>query len=368
VVATQYAESEGIYTGDLDGELVWGEGKLRAVKAWAEARGVDLSKSAAYSDSWFDSPLLSAVGRPFAVNPDPRLAAAAIVRGWPVRFLDAPRGVPRVLGVEPFDLVRQIVRPELHPYARFDISGVENIPRKGAAIVVVNHRSYFDPAVIAMALGKAGRNGRFLAKKEVTDAPLLGSIVKAFGTIRVDRGSGSAAPMDSAREALRGGEVVVILPEGTIPRGEAFFDPVLVGRPGAARLAAELPEVPVIPIGLWNTEAVWPRSSKVPNVLAINDPPLIEVCVGAPIVLQRKLKPKAIAADTVAIMATIADLLPSESRQVKRITKADLARTIPSGKSSEKASPSATVKKNEPVKKKAPATKTGAKKAGTKRK
>ncbi len=334
VLGTRYVEHEGSYTGEVEGELVWGEGKLLAVRAWAEAEGVDLAVSAAYSDSWYDQPLLAAVGRPVAVNPDPRLAAAAALRRWPVRYLDAPEGVPRVLGVEPFDVVRRLTaRPEVHPYARFVISGTEHIPRRGPAIIVANHRSYFDPAALAIALARAGRNGRFLAKREVTDAPVLGTLVRSFGTIRVDRGTGSSTPLEAAAAALAGGEVVVILPQGTIPRGEAFFDPVLVGRPGAARLAADLPDVPVIPIGLWGTERVWPRSAKVPNVLNVTNPPTVEIRVGRPLDgLARSISAASLRRDTGRIMSSIMDLLPSESRQLREVSEAELRATMPDGR------------------------------------
>jgi putative phosphoserine phosphatase/1-acylglycerol-3-phosphate O-acyltransferase len=269
-----------------------------------------------------------------AVNPDPRLAAAAALRRWPVRYLDAPEGVPRVLGVEPFDVVRRLTaRPEVHPYARFVISGTEHIPRRGPAIIVANHRSYFDPAALAIALARAGRNGRFLAKREVTDAPVLGTLVRSFGTIRVDRGTGSSTPLEAAAAALAGGEVVVILPQGTIPRGEAFFDPVLVGRPGAARLAADLPDVPVIPIGLWGTERVWPRSAKVPNVLNVTNPPTVEIRVGRPLDgLARSISAASLRRDTGRIMSSIMDLLPSESRQLREVSEAELRATMPDGR------------------------------------
>ena len=62
------------------------------------------------------------------------------------------------------------------------------------------------------------------------------------------------------------------MPQGTIPRGPAFFDPVLKGRWGAARLR-QMTGAPVIPIGLWGTEKVWPRSSRLPNVLNVTNPP-----------------------------------------------------------------------------------------------
>ncbi len=327
VVATRYAEQEGVYTGEVDGPFVWGEGKLEAVAAWAEEHNVSMTDSAAYSDSYFDTPLLGAVGRPTAINPDLRLLAAAVLKQWPVRWLDAPSGVPRLFGVEPLDLLRRTVRPEFFPYARFAFEGIENIPKRGPVIIAPNHRSYFDPLVIALALAKAGRNGRFLAKKEVLEAPIFGQVAKAFGTIKVDRGTGSDRPLREAAEALEGGEVIVILPQGTIPRGEAFFDPKLVGRPGVARLAA-MTGAPVIPMGLWGTERVWPRNSKVPNVANVTSPPRVSVKVGAPIT-GLKLTEKSVTKDLEKIMKSIADLLPAEARKKQKVSEADLRKTRP---------------------------------------
>ena len=123
-----------------------------------------------------------------------------------------------------------------------------------------------------MAIARSGRTVRFLGKKEVFDAPVVGQLATAMGGIRVDRGTGSDEPLQAAADALAGGEVVAIMPQGTIPRGPAFFDPELKGRWGAARLAA-MTKAPVIPIGLWGTERVWPRSSRLPNVLNMVDPP-----------------------------------------------------------------------------------------------
>ena len=121
VVATRYGlDGEGRYDGTIAGEFVWGKGKLRAVRAWASDHGVALDQSWAYSDSFYDNPLLGAVGHPVAVNPDPRLLALATVRRWPVAHLDVPAGVPKlpVLNVEPQRLVQTLVRPELLPWAQ----------------------------------------------------------------------------------------------------------------------------------------------------------------------------------------------------------------------------------------------------------
>jgi putative phosphoserine phosphatase/1-acylglycerol-3-phosphate O-acyltransferase len=328
VVATRYGEKDGKYDGTLEGEFVWGPGKLRAIQAWAEERGVDLKESWAYSDSFYDLPMLGAVKHPVAVNPDPRMLVVALIRRWPVVHLDVPAGVPKLLGVEPQQAVLALARPELVPYARFDISGVEHIPAEGPAIVVGNHRSYFDPMALGMALAKRGRPVRFLGKKEVFDAPIVGQLARAMGGIRVERGTGSDEPLAEAAAALEMGEIVAMMPQGTIPRGPAFFDPVLKGRWGAARLAA-MTGAPVIPVGLWGTEKVWPRSERLPNLLALRHPPTVTIRVGPPV---EGLTGESPDADTKTIMAAITKLLPAEARKKRTPTQEELARTYPGGK------------------------------------
>ena len=91
VIATGYSVSDdGTYDGRLDGPFVWSAGKLAAVRRWAAENGIDLAASYAYSDSVYDTPLLAAVGHPFVVNPDPRMAVMAAARRWPT--LDLSRG------------------------------------------------------------------------------------------------------------------------------------------------------------------------------------------------------------------------------------------------------------------------------------
>jgi putative phosphoserine phosphatase/1-acylglycerol-3-phosphate O-acyltransferase len=84
----------------------------------------------------------------------------------------------------------------------------------------------------------------------------------------------------------------------------------------------------IVPVGLWGTERVWPRSSKVPNVLNVTNPPLVTIRVGDPVTLTGK----SLEADTKKIMKAIVDLLPPEARHKRTPTPEELARTYPSGK------------------------------------
>ncbi|MFV0316531.1 MAG: HAD-IB family hydrolase [Microthrixaceae bacterium] len=327
VIATRYGIVDGHYDGSIDGLFVWGRDKARAVAEWAGRNKIDLDASYAYSDSFYDVPLLSIVGHPTAVNPDPRMLGVATLRRWPVLHLDVPRGVPKFLGVEPQAAVQMAVHPQLFPYVRFQLDGMDKVPLKGSAILVANHRSYFDPLAIGYLLSRRGRTVRFLGKKEVFDAPVVGDLATAMGGIRVDRGTGSDEPLHAAEEALAAGEMVALMPQGTIPRGPAFFDPELKGRWGAMKLA-HATGAAVIPVGIWGTEKVWPRSSKVPNVTNVLSPPTVWVNVGDPV----EYGGSDLDADTEAMMSAIADLLPEVARVRHEPTEDELAATYPGGK------------------------------------
>jgi HAD superfamily hydrolase (TIGR01490 family) len=76
--------SDGRYTGRPAGPFTYREGKAQAVRELAEAEGIDLAASYAYSDSESDLPMLRAVGHPVVVNPDAELLRVAREEGWEV--------------------------------------------------------------------------------------------------------------------------------------------------------------------------------------------------------------------------------------------------------------------------------------------
>ena len=324
LIATAYETKDGRYTGRLYEGFVWGTGKLRAVREWADDHDVDLADCHACSDSIFDVPLLSSVGSPHAVNPDPSLTVVATARRGPIEHWDRPPGVPSLLGLEPYHMLRPFIRKLSFPYARFDIAGVENVPARGPVLLAANHRSYFDVAALALVARELGRPVRFLGKREIFDAPVVGQIARAIGGIAVDRGSGSGQPLRDAEAALKAGEVVIVLPQGTIPRGHEFFDPELHGKTGTARLAA-ITGATIVPAGLWGTEMVWPRSARVPDFTLVRNPPKVTVRVGKPVPLSLTDAK----ADTETIMQAISALLPAESRVRHEPTPEELARTKP---------------------------------------
>ncbi|MEO0650911.1 MAG: HAD-IB family hydrolase [Planctomycetota bacterium] len=84
-LGTRYALVDGAFTGEREGEPCFREGKLHHVRAWLADRRTDfdaLEHSTFFSDSHNDLPLLRAVDRPIAVDPDPQLLREARAAGW----------------------------------------------------------------------------------------------------------------------------------------------------------------------------------------------------------------------------------------------------------------------------------------------
>ena len=81
---TELATENGALTGGVIGEPCYGEGKLIWGRRLAEQRGLTLADCAFYTDSASDLPLMEAVGRPIAVNPDAKLRARANAQHWPI--------------------------------------------------------------------------------------------------------------------------------------------------------------------------------------------------------------------------------------------------------------------------------------------
>ncbi len=87
---------DGVYTGNLVGDMLHGPAKEVAIRELAAAHGLDLSKCYAYSDSANDLPMLGAVGHPVAINPDSRLREHARAQKWEIRDYRTGRKAARI--------------------------------------------------------------------------------------------------------------------------------------------------------------------------------------------------------------------------------------------------------------------------------
>ena len=87
----------GVYTGNLDGNLLHGQEKVTAVNKLALHERIDLRNSYAYSDSHHDIPLLEAVGKPRVINPDTQLQVRALRDHWPIHDFRKARLLKKII-------------------------------------------------------------------------------------------------------------------------------------------------------------------------------------------------------------------------------------------------------------------------------
>jgi HAD superfamily hydrolase (TIGR01490 family) len=88
LIATVPEERNGRFTGRVTGTPCFRDGKVARVRSWMAGRDLSWGDSCFYSDSHNDLPLLEAVNRPIAVDPDPTLLALAEQRGWEILLTD----------------------------------------------------------------------------------------------------------------------------------------------------------------------------------------------------------------------------------------------------------------------------------------
>ena len=135
--------------------------------------------------------------------------------------------------------------------------GAEHVSREGGVLLVMNHISHLDPPVDAVFVHRNGRVPRFLAKESLFRMPVFKYMISGAGSIPVyRRTTGASHSLSAANEALRGGRLVVIYPEGTITKDPKGWP--MRSRTGAARLALENLEndVPVLTAARWGTNFI----------------------------------------------------------------------------------------------------------------
>lgn len=97
-IGTKVAIENGKYLGHLNGKILHGIEKAKAVRELAAERGFSLNNCHAYSDSASDFPLLQSVGTPHAINPDARLRIKALAENWEIIDFRRFRKLNRWLG------------------------------------------------------------------------------------------------------------------------------------------------------------------------------------------------------------------------------------------------------------------------------
>ena len=141
------------------------------------------------------------------------------------------------------------------------VEGLENVPKKGAAIIAANHLSFLDSFFIPLMIKR--RKVTYLAKADYFNSWKTAWFFRMVGQIPIERDDKSQArqALDAGVDVLKAGNLLGIYPEGTrSPDGRLYR-----GRTGVARIALAA-AVPVVPCGLVGTQEVMPKNAKRPRL------------------------------------------------------------------------------------------------------
>ncbi len=165
--------------------------------------------------------------------------------------------------------LRPILLVIVRVYFRATWEGLANIPKTGPVIIAPVHRSNIDTLLVPFL---TKRRVRLLGKVSMWKFRPIGVLFNRLGAIKVQRGTADRESMALCLDALRGGEPLVVYPEGTRKEGpvvEELFD-------GVAWLAARA-QVMIIPVGIGGSADAMGRSHKFPR------PKKVHLIVGRPI-------------------------------------------------------------------------------------
>ena len=132
-------------------------------------------------------------------------------------------------------------------------SGFENVPKTGAALLLSNHISHFDPPLLAL---KFPRYIHYMADKPLLEIPIYGKLLEWAYVFPIDRTKNDRAALRTAMERLKAGNVVCIFPEAGIRHGKTS---VLGGAEMPVGTASlwRMMHVPVIPMVVIGTDQMY---------------------------------------------------------------------------------------------------------------
>jgi 1-acyl-sn-glycerol-3-phosphate acyltransferase len=141
---------------------------------------------------------------------------------------------------------------------RINVYHAERIPRDQPVVIVSNHRSFLDPALLMVAVNQSIR---FACHRYMAQVPLLRDVVTQMGAFSLDpvetaqgqTGSRRKALVEKASQFLSAGDVVGIFPEGAQPMVHKT-EPDHLGafHRGFAHLLlrSPIPQVTILPVAI----------------------------------------------------------------------------------------------------------------------
>jgi len=198
-------------------------------------------------------------------------------------------------------LIRGLAKLLVFIYMRATVSGLENFPKRGPAIIVINHLGDADAVLLAASVPMAIDG---MAKIETNEHWLAGRVFRAYGVIYVHRGKPDRKALRAALDGLAEGRIIAIAPEGR----QTLTGGLEAGTEGAAFLAMKS-GAQIVPVAMTGTEneyiynRKWWRRARA------------TLSVGKPFQLQEQAdRQKMLRDGTDQIMEALARLLPESYR------------------------------------------------------
>ena len=201
-------------------------------------------------------------------------------------------------------LIRGLAKLLLLVTTRTTITGLENFPKKGPALIVINHLGDAD-AVLMAASAPAMIEG--MGKIELYEHWFVGPLFRAYGVIWVHRGRPDRKAIRAALDGLAEGRMIALAPEGRQEVAGGLEE----GTEGAAFLAMKSGAV-IVPVAMTGTENEniyghikrWKRAR-------------VMLSVGKPFFIREQAdRPKMMRDGTRQIMESLASLLPESYRGI----------------------------------------------------
>jgi putative phosphoserine phosphatase / 1-acylglycerol-3-phosphate O-acyltransferase len=302
VLSTAMETENGVLTGRLADRPLWGDQKLAAVSRFAERNRIDLRDCHAYANGHEDFALLTAVGAPHPVNPEPELREYARGNGWsslefPIRTTRfSPVAALRTVAMFGSLLAAAAIGVAVGVLARsqrrgidvattlfgrvagrlgaiaFDVTGGEHAHSHRPAVFFVNHQSSLIDLLVTSRVVRRGFT--VVAKAEIRKVPVIGRLFDLAGVAFVNRSDTAQAifALQPALDKLRTGVSIAIAPEGT----RSMSPNVGPFKKGGFHLARDA-GVPIVPIVIRNAGEIMWRNAMIAH------PGTIEVAVHQPL-------------------------------------------------------------------------------------
>ena len=149
---------------------------------------------------------------------------------------------------------RAVIVGTVKVWNRVEVHGAEHVPTSGPFILAPVHRSNLDTPYAAAT---TRRRLRFMGKDSLWKFRPFGWLLSSLGGFPVTRGSADREALKRCLDVLRGGEPVVLFPEGERKSGplvQPLFD-------GAAYLASKT-NVPIVPVGIGGSERAMSKGAR----------------------------------------------------------------------------------------------------------